>query len=184
VAGPAARTRQPAPASPGRHPLTGLGGTITRLPSYVKLGRRLLAEPNLSRRRKLVLGAALAYAVSPIDLVPGIIPVAGQLDDLAAVLIALRAALGGLSNERAEALLSEAGLSTKAIHEDITNVAVASGWLARRAVDVGKRGLDLGLRGVRVGVGLGVRGVSAGLRTAAGSAAAIGSALRRRPSRS
>jgi uncharacterized membrane protein YkvA (DUF1232 family) len=31
---------------------------------------------------KLFLGAAIAYAVSPIDLIPDFIPVIGHLDDL------------------------------------------------------------------------------------------------------
>jgi len=33
-------------------------------------------------RAKLVGGAALAYLMSPIDLIPDFIPLAGQLDDL------------------------------------------------------------------------------------------------------
>jgi uncharacterized membrane protein YkvA (DUF1232 family) len=41
-----------------------------------------------------MLVAGVAYLLSPIDLVPGIIPGLGQLDDLAFVLLALKSALG------------------------------------------------------------------------------------------
>ena len=55
----------------------------------------------LSRSRQAALVAGAVYLVSPIDLVPGFIPVAGQLDDAVAVLLALRLALGGLPPDRA-----------------------------------------------------------------------------------
>ena len=57
------------------------------VPDCVVLVRRLLGDPRVPRRARLVLGALLLYLVSPIDLVPDFIPVAGQLDD--AILLAL-----------------------------------------------------------------------------------------------
>lgn len=57
-------------------------------------------EPLLSRARRGVIVAAAGYLASPIDLVPGVIPVLGQLDDVAFALAALRLALAGLSPER------------------------------------------------------------------------------------
>ena len=44
----------------------------------------------IPRRRKLALVALLGYLASPIDLVPDFIPVAGQLDDVLAVVLVLR----------------------------------------------------------------------------------------------
>lgn len=44
--------------------------------------RRVLADPRTPRLPKVLLGAAVAYAVSPIDLIPDFIPVIGHLDDL------------------------------------------------------------------------------------------------------
>lgn len=39
-------------------------------------------HPRLPLRCKLLAGFLLAYALSPIDLIPDFIPVLGQLDDL------------------------------------------------------------------------------------------------------
>ena len=63
---------------------------IRRLPRYAKLAWALGRDDRLSRSRRAALIAGAAYLASPIDLVPGIIPVAGQLDDAAAILFALR----------------------------------------------------------------------------------------------
>jgi uncharacterized membrane protein YkvA (DUF1232 family) len=57
------------------------------VPDCVVLVRRLLGDPRVPRRGRLVLGGLLLYLVSPIDLVPDFVPVAGQLDD--AILLAL-----------------------------------------------------------------------------------------------
>jgi uncharacterized membrane protein YkvA (DUF1232 family) len=48
----------------------------------VKLLYRLLRDPRVPRRTKLVVGAAVAYLVSPIDLIPEFVPVIGFADDL------------------------------------------------------------------------------------------------------
>jgi uncharacterized membrane protein YkvA (DUF1232 family) len=57
------------------------------VPDCVVLVRRLLGDPGVPRRARLALAALLLYLVSPIDLVPDFVPVAGQLDD--AILLAL-----------------------------------------------------------------------------------------------
>ena len=113
--------------------MADLGGTLGRLPSYLRLARNLATDPGLSRRRKAVLGASLAYVVSPIDLVPGIIPVVGQLDDLAALLLGLRQALGGLSDDRAGDHLRRVGLDAVVLGDDLARVRTAAGWVARTA---------------------------------------------------
>jgi uncharacterized membrane protein YkvA (DUF1232 family) len=72
-------------------------GKIWRLASSARLATYLLAlwklvrHPDTPRSAKLVAWAVLAYALSPIDLIPDFIPVLGLLDDL--VLIPLGVAL-------------------------------------------------------------------------------------------
>ena len=63
------------------------------VPDCIVLVTRLLGDPRVPRRHKLLLGAVVAYLALPFDLVPDFIPVAGQLDDALVVALALRAVL-------------------------------------------------------------------------------------------
>ena len=65
------------------------------VPDCVVLFRRLLGDPRISRWRKFLLALVLVYFVTPIDLVPDFIPVAGALDDAIVVAVALRTVLRG-----------------------------------------------------------------------------------------
>jgi uncharacterized membrane protein YkvA (DUF1232 family) len=116
-----------------RHPVARLTETLGRVPKYLALARALVGDPSISRWRKAALAAGIAYLASPIDLVPGIIPVAGQLDDLAAALLGLRTALRGSTPEAAAAHLRAAGLDEGDIAADLAIVKGAAGWLARGA---------------------------------------------------
>jgi uncharacterized membrane protein YkvA (DUF1232 family) len=60
------------------------------VPDCVVLFGRLMRDPRVPRRRKLLVAALLPYLAMPIDLVPDFIPVAGQLDDAVLVAFVLR----------------------------------------------------------------------------------------------
>jgi len=67
-------------------------GTSPKLPSLREIGarikkelgfyRRVLAHPNTPWLSRILLGVAIAYFLTPIDLIPDFIPVLGHLDDL------------------------------------------------------------------------------------------------------
>jgi len=59
------------------------------LPNLVKLLGRLVKDPRVPRRSKVVIGAALAYLVSPVDLIPEFVPVIGFADDVLLVSYAI-----------------------------------------------------------------------------------------------
>lgn len=48
----------------------------------IKVWRLVLQDPQVPRPAKWLLGLAIGYAVSPIDLIPDFIPILGHLDDL------------------------------------------------------------------------------------------------------
>jgi uncharacterized membrane protein YkvA (DUF1232 family) len=69
------------------------------IPDCIVLVRRLLGDPRVPLRHKLLLGALVGYLALPFDLVPDFIPVAGYLDDVVIVALTLRAVLKGTGRE-------------------------------------------------------------------------------------
>lgn len=69
------------------------------LPNLVLLFRGLMRDQRVSRTSKVWLGLALAWLVSPIDLVPEFIPVLGPLDDAVVAALVLRHVLRRTSRE-------------------------------------------------------------------------------------
>jgi uncharacterized membrane protein YkvA (DUF1232 family) len=66
-------------------------GALARLiPDCVRLIARLVRDPRVPRRRKLLLAALAGYLALPFDLIPDFVPVAGQLDDVIIVAFVLR----------------------------------------------------------------------------------------------
>jgi uncharacterized membrane protein YkvA (DUF1232 family) len=63
------------------------------IPDCIVLCTRLLRDPRVPRRRKMLFVALGGYLALPFDLVPDFIPVAGQLDDVIIVALVLRSFL-------------------------------------------------------------------------------------------
>ena len=61
----------------------------TLLPNLVRMCRTMLRDPRVPRGSKVLVGFAVLWFISPIDLVPEFIPVLGPLDDalLAALVV-------------------------------------------------------------------------------------------------
>jgi uncharacterized membrane protein YkvA (DUF1232 family) len=164
-------------------PRARFGTLIGHVPRYLRLAWGLAGEPQLPRTRKVGVLAAAAYLASPVDLVPGIIPFVGQLDDMAVALLALRAALRALDPATREHHLAAAGLAPGDMDQDLGTVAVTAAWLARRGVAVGRRlavlaataSLTAGLAGARAMR----RGAPAAARAGGRLALATGGALAR-----
>ena len=128
--------------------------TVRRLPAYASLAWRVVRDRRIQRRHKIVLMAGAGYVLSPIDLIPGFIPVIGQLDDAAVLLLSLRATLRLAPVEAAEAHLAATGLSWDQIDDDLARLAAGGKMLtlaaarvaARAAVGAGRFAGGLGRR--------------------------------------
>jgi uncharacterized membrane protein YkvA (DUF1232 family) len=122
---------------------------VRRLPRYVFLGANLVRDGRVPGRVKATLAVGGAYAISPIDLVPGIIPVAGQLDDLVVVLLSLRAAIRACPPEVAREHLSRAGLTETDFDDDLRAVRDTTVWLAQKGIRATSRMAARGSRRLR-----------------------------------
>jgi len=69
------------------------------LPNFVVLLKRLVSDPRVPRKSKLILGGTIMYLVSPIDVVPDFVPGLGQLDDVVVALLALHSILNRVDDE-------------------------------------------------------------------------------------
>lgn len=63
---------------------------VAVLPNLVVLFRGLLKDPRVPRSSRRWLWFALVWCVSPIDLIPEFIPIAGPLDDAIVAALVLR----------------------------------------------------------------------------------------------
>jgi uncharacterized membrane protein YkvA (DUF1232 family) len=63
---------------------------IGQLPKYLRLLAGLLTDRRVSTVDKLLVGAAIAYIVAPIDFLPDFVPFLGQVDDVYLLVLALQ----------------------------------------------------------------------------------------------
>lgn len=64
-------------------------GLLPTLLSQVRLAVRLLREPRVPLLTRAVPLLAALYLISPLDFIPDIFPIIGQLDDLGIAVLAL-----------------------------------------------------------------------------------------------
>jgi uncharacterized membrane protein YkvA (DUF1232 family) len=63
---------------------------IRQLPQYLRLLGGLLTDGRVSMVDKLLVVGAIAYIVTPIDLIPDFIPFFGEIDDVYILVLALQ----------------------------------------------------------------------------------------------
>jgi uncharacterized membrane protein YkvA (DUF1232 family) len=73
--------------------LMSRAGLLRTLVSHARLALRLIREPRVPLLMKALPIAAVAYVISPLDFVPDVIPILGQLDDLGILLLGLESFL-------------------------------------------------------------------------------------------
>jgi uncharacterized membrane protein YkvA (DUF1232 family) len=63
---------------------------VAALPDMFHLSVKLVMDDDVPLARKAALVAAITYVITPLDLIPDVIPVIGQLDDLVILAKALQ----------------------------------------------------------------------------------------------
>ena len=63
--------------------------TAKQIPTYARLVWALARDPRVPMGQKAVLGGIAAYLALPLDIIPDFIPVIGQMDDLAVLILGL-----------------------------------------------------------------------------------------------
>ena len=63
---------------------------LRHLPQFARLYWRLLLDVRVSIWPKALLGAGAVYVLSPLDLIPDVVPVIGEVDDLVVLVLLCR----------------------------------------------------------------------------------------------
>jgi uncharacterized membrane protein YkvA (DUF1232 family) len=71
--------------------LAASGDNLRRAAADAQLTFALLADSRVPLHTKAIPGLAVAYVLSPINLVPHFVPVLGQLDELAVLIMGVAA---------------------------------------------------------------------------------------------
>ncbi len=65
-----------------KHPSIEFAGYLAAVPDVFYLLIRLMMDSSVPASAKVKMGSAVLYYISPLDIIPDFIPVAGWLDDL------------------------------------------------------------------------------------------------------
>jgi uncharacterized membrane protein YkvA (DUF1232 family) len=80
---------EPTPNTPPSRDDDALRNLLLFLPRLAKMVAQLVVDSAVSNTDKLLLGAAILYVASPLDIVPDFIPMVGQVDDIYLVAMCL-----------------------------------------------------------------------------------------------
>jgi uncharacterized membrane protein YkvA (DUF1232 family) len=112
---------------------------VRRLPRYARLAIQLGRDERVPKRTKALLVLGGAYTISPVDLIPGIIPIAGQVDDVLVLLLTLRQTVRACPPEVAAEHLERSGLTLANFDEDLAAARDTARWLAEKGWRAGNR---------------------------------------------
>jgi uncharacterized membrane protein YkvA (DUF1232 family) len=116
--------------------------SLRRSPRYARLVANMVRDDRVPVKARAALVAGGAYMVSPIDLIPGIIPVLGQIDDLVAIMVAISAATRICPPELVDEHLDAVKLTHADMARDADTAQVAARWAARRGINLVKHGAE------------------------------------------
>lgn len=106
----------------GRLRYLRLARLVWKLPTYARIVWGLVRDPRTPLPLKALLGAGLAYVVMPIDLIPDVIPILGQADDLTVLLLVLDLFISNAPREVREEQMERARNGTAQLDQDLARL--------------------------------------------------------------
>ena len=111
----------------GRWRYVRLAQLVWKLPTYARLIWGLVRDGRTPVHLKVLLAAALAYLVTPIDLVPDALPILGQADDLTVLLLVLDMFIANAPEEVRKEHWERARNGTARLDQDLERVRALLG---------------------------------------------------------
>jgi len=107
----------------------GLAALLRAVPDVARLIARLVGDPVLPRGVKIALAAAAVYLLSPLDLLPDVVPILGYLDDA----LLLSVVVDGIVNHVDRGLVLKYWPGTPASLDTLSRVSrFLAMWVPRR----------------------------------------------------
>lgn len=111
----------------GRWRYVRLARLVVKLPTHARLVWGLTRDPRVPLHLKALLAAALAYVVTPIDLIPDALPIIGQADDLTILLLVLDLFIANSPAEVRREHMDRARNGTADLDRDLARLRLALG---------------------------------------------------------
>lgn len=110
-----------------------------RGPKYVRFAAAMVKDDNVPVKAKAALVLGGSYVVSPIDLIPGLIPILGQIDDLMVMMAALGAAARLTPPDIVERHMKAVDLTEVDMARDRETAELAGRWAVRTGYRVARK---------------------------------------------
>jgi uncharacterized membrane protein YkvA (DUF1232 family) len=100
---------------------------VLQLPTYARLVWGLARDARTPVGLKLLLGGALTYVVTPVDLIPDVVPILGHADDLTVLLLVLDLFINNAPAAVREEHLARARNGEAQLDQDLAELREAMG---------------------------------------------------------
>ena len=104
-----------------------LARLIWKLPTYARVIWGLVRDPRTPLPLKGLLAAALVYLAVPLDLIPDVIPILGQADDLTVLMLVLDLFIANAPAEARREHMVRAGNGTADLDRDLAKMRALLG---------------------------------------------------------